>query len=278
MDATDVNLTRPSDVRAYLRAIDFTPGKSLGQNFLVDANLRDLILDASGVGPDDHAVEVGPGLGVMTEGLLRRANHVTAVELDFRLSEHLRHRFSDIRNLTLLQGDATECDWPELLHPGPARVISNLPYSVGSRVLYDLADPAAAPLSVTVMVQDDVADRLLAAPGTETYGLLSVRMGWTFTARRVRNVAAGCFLPPPRVGSAVVHLERREHPPATLRDFSVFERLVRFAFTRRRKQLKRILRDFGAANAEPPLDPTRRPETLTLEEWAALANVVADAT
>jgi 16S rRNA (adenine1518-N6/adenine1519-N6)-dimethyltransferase len=272
----DFSLTRPREVRAYLAAIGFSPSKSMGQNFLVDAHMRDLILDASGVGAEDSVVEVGPGLGVMTEGLIERARDVTAIELDFRLSEHLQHRFSDVRNLTLVNGDATKTDWAALLRPDPVRVISNLPYSVGSRILYDLANPAWAPLSVTVMLQSDVADRLLASAGSSLYGLLTVRMGWMFEIQRVRQVPGTCFLPPPKVGSSVVHLQRRDQPLADLLDTEVFEKLCRFAFTRRRKQLRGIVKDFGCDPAKIRLDLTRRPETLDLAAWAELAYRLAE--
>lgn len=268
------SLTRPGEVRAYLKAIQFSPGKSLGQNFLIDANMRDLILDASETGPDDRVVEVGPGLGVMTEGLLDRARHVLAIELDARLVDHLRRWFGDDPRLTLRHADATDTDWPAETRPDPVRVVSNLPYSVGSRVLYDLAAPERAPLSITVMVQRDVADRLLAPPGDGAYGLLTVRMAWAYDIRRVRNVPGTCFLPPPRVGSSVVHLTRRHRPPAELRDPVRFERLVKFAFTRRRKQLTAILRDMGAELSEMDLDLQRRPETLAPEEWARLSNAI----
>jgi 16S rRNA (adenine1518-N6/adenine1519-N6)-dimethyltransferase len=268
----DFSLTRPREVRAYLAAIGFSPSKSLGQNFLVDAHMRDLILDASGVGASDRVVEVGPGLGVMTEGLVERAKEVTAIELDFRLSEHLQQRFSEARNLTLIRDDATKSDWAALLRPDPVRVISNLPYSVGSRILYDLANPAWAPVSVTVMLQSDVADRLLAPAGSGLYGLLTVRMSWMFEIQRIRQVPGPCFLPPPKVGSSVVHLQRRGQPPVELLDADLFEKLCRFAFTRRRKQLRSIVKDFGFVPARLSLDLTRRPETLDLAAWAALAN------
>lgn len=273
MDAASVQLTRSSEVRAYLREIEFRPGKSLGQNFLVDANMRDLILDASEVGPEDQVVEVGPGLGVMTDGLVERAKSVTAIELDHRLAEHLRQRFAGVTTLTLHNADATEADWPALCRPDPVRVVSNLPYSVGSRILYDLANPAFTPLSVTVMVQSDVADRMLAGPGSDAYGLLSVRLGWAFDVHRVRNVPGACFHPAPRVGSSVVHLSRRSEPPAQLTDPDRFEQLVKFAFTRRRKQLGSILKEFGAEVARQKIDLSRRPETLSLEEWAEVANL-----
>lgn len=275
MDAREVQLTRPGEVRAYLRDLGFTPRKSMGQNFLVDAHLRDLIANASETAPGDRVVEIGPGLGVMTEALLDRGARVTAIELDFRLSEHLRHRFSEHRNLEVIEGDATQTDWAARLRPDPVRVVSNLPYSVGSRILYDLAHPARAPVSITVMVQRDVADRILAGPGEEAHGHLGVRMGWTFTATRIRNVSGSCFLPPPRVGSSVLHLRRRARAPAEVRDFATLEKLVAYAFTRRRKQLRSILRDFGCPEPATRQDLSRRPETLALEEWADLANAVA---
>jgi 16S rRNA (adenine1518-N6/adenine1519-N6)-dimethyltransferase len=124
------------------------------------------------------------------------------------------------------------------------------------------------------MLQSDVADRMLAAPATDLYGLLSVRMSWTFEISRVRNVPGNCFLPPPRVGSTVVHLQRRAKPPAKVTDFETFEKLSRFAFTKRRKQLRSILKSFGSQVDDLPIDATRRPETLTLEEWAALSNAI----
>jgi 16S rRNA (adenine1518-N6/adenine1519-N6)-dimethyltransferase len=268
MDARSVILTRPREVREYLAGLDFHPGKSLGQNFLIDANMRDLILDASRTGSGDTVIEVGPGLGVMTEGLLDRAASVTAIELDARLVDHLRNRFGPEERLTLIHQDATETDWAACCRPDPVRVVSNLPYSVGSRILYDLADPEIAPLSITVMVQTDVADRMLATPGSDAYGLLSVRLGWMFEIERVRNVPGACFHPAPRVGSSVVHLTRRSTPPAPVQDPDLFERLVKFAFTRRRKQMGRILKEFGMQVDAEVLDLSRRPETLTLEEWA----------
>lgn len=265
-------LTRAREVRQYLSDIGFAPSKSMGQNFLVDANMRDLILDASGIRKGETAVEVGPGLGVMTEGLIPRADHVTAIELDFRLAEHLRERFSGVGNLTLRNEDAVKTDWTTLLKSDPVRVISNLPYSVGSRILYDLAEPGCCPLSVTVMLQSDVADRILAPAGSELYGLLSVRMQWAFHATRVRNVPGNCFLPPPRVGSTVLHLERRDCFPAEVRNIKKFEELTRFAFTRRRKQLRGILKSLGVSVDKISIDLSRRPETLSLEEWALLSN------
>jgi 16S rRNA (adenine1518-N6/adenine1519-N6)-dimethyltransferase len=277
MDASSVCLTRSSEVRSYLASMQFRPGKSLGQNFLVDANMRDLILDASHTGPEDHVIEVGPGLGVMTEGLLQRAKSVTAIELDARLVEHLRMRFADEKKLTLHHQDATETDWSAVCRPDPVRVVSNLPYSVGSRILYELASPQFAPRSVTVMVQKDVADRMLASPGSDQYGLLSVRLGWAFHIERVRNVPGACFHPAPRVGSSVVHLIRRERPLAECSNPETLEKLVKFAFTRRRKQLGSILKEFGPMDLLEDFDLSRRPETLSLEEWARVSSSAAPA-
>jgi 16S rRNA (adenine1518-N6/adenine1519-N6)-dimethyltransferase len=274
------SLTRPRELRAYLDALGFHPSKSMGQNFLIDPHVRDAILDAAGVGPGDRVVEVGPGLGVMTEGLLERGASVLAIELDGRLVEHLRRWFGENPNLTLREGDATETDWAAALSPDPVHVVSNLPYSVGSRVLFDLAEPGHMPAGITVMVQSDVADRLCAAAGDEDYGLLTVRMAFPFAIRRVRNVPGTCFLPPPRVGSTVVHLARRPPEERPLADPAFFAELIKFAFSRRRKQLGTILRQFpGLAGLSPdglPLDLSRRPETLSPTEWAQTSDALSE--
>lgn len=273
-----LNLTRPAEIRAYLRGLGFTPSKSMGQNFLIDAHMRDLILDASGVAASDHVIEVGPGLGVMTEGLLERAASVLAIELDARLVQHLQGRLGDNPKLELRHQDATATDWGHELTAPRVRIVSNLPYSVGSRILYDLAAPGPRPLSITVMLQSDVAERLLAEPGSEAYGLLTVRMSWAYRIKRIRNVPGACFLPPPRVGSTVVHFERRERALCPLNDPERFTSLIKFAFTRRRKQLAKILRELNTEDIGSGLDLTRRPETLAPEEWARLSNHLADGT
>ncbi len=270
MDAQSFSLTRASELRAYLKAIDFRPGKSLGQNFLVDANMRDLILDASGAQAGEPVIEIGPGPGVMTEGLLDRSCQVLAIELDHRLCDHLLARFGDREAFSLREEDATRTPWTEL-GITESRVLSNLPYSVGSRILYDLAEPGRVPRSVTVMLQSDVADRILAQPASDQYGLLTLRLGWSFVPKRIRNVPGNCFWPPPRVGSTVLHLERRETAPAALEDPRRLEALLQFAFTRRRKQIGAIARE-GGFPLPGDLDSSRRPETLLLEEWAHWAN------
>ncbi len=273
------SLTRPRELRAYLDALGFHPSKSMGQNFLIDPHVRDAILDAAGVGEGDRVVEVGPGLGVMTEGLLERGASVLAIELDRRLVEHLQRWFGGNPKLTLREGDATETDWAAALAPDPVHVVSNLPYSVGSRVLFDLANPAHLPAGITVMVQSDVADRLCAVAGDEDYGLLTVRMAFAFAVRRVRNVPGTCFLPPPRVGSTVVHLARRPEAERPLADPAFFVELIKFAFSRRRKQIGTILRQFPATGGLSPdgleLDPSRRPETLSPGEWARISDRLA---
>lgn len=274
-------LTKPSSVRAYLLAHEFSPTKSLGQNFLVDQNVRDLIVRASGVAEGERVIEIGPGLGVMTEGLLAAGARIDAVEIDHRLCAHLKKQFPEAgERLRIHAQDATRTDWSALLAPRPVRVVSNLPYSVGSRVLYDLAAPGVCPRSITVMVQSDVAERLTARPGTKNWGVLGIRMAVHYTATTVHQVAGSCFVPPPRVGSSVVHLERRETPLVELSNPSRFEQIIKFAFTRRRKQLQRILKECDLISNDLDeqvlhdmgLKSTARPGELTLEEWAMITN------
>lgn len=281
MNSERPKLTSPREVRSYLQQRGLTPSKSMGQNFLIDGNIRDAILNAPGLQVGDRVIEVGPGLGVMTEGLLDRGVALTAIELDRHLIAHLEDYFCDRPELTLIHADATEVDWSEHLSPGPVHVISNLPYSVGSRILYDLAAPENCPQSITVMVQDDVALRICATANTESYGLLSIRMKLQYHARRIKKVPHSCFVPPPRIGSAVVYLEKRASSLLADCDAGMLESLLKHAFSRRRKQLGTILRSWAhpqAASAGAELDEAtlqRRPETFSPEEWVGLTQKIS---
>lgn len=275
-----MNPTRASEVRAWMAEHGFEPSKSLGQNFLVDANLRDQIIRVAGVGPEDEVVEIGPGLGALTGALVDRAAKVTAVEIDSRLADELRARFSERRNFTLIHSDALKVDLRTLLAGGTARVVSNLPYSVGSRILFELADGEIRPRSITVAVQREVADRLAAAVDSDDYGLLSVWMQSFYQVKVVRGLPPGCFMPPPRVDSAVVHLERLETPRCGPVDIGRYALVVKKAFEQRRKQLGSVFRKATAPLTLAPetlaaagIDPMARAETLAPEQWGVLCRL-----
>lgn len=275
-----MNRTSPSDVKAWCIGRGFHPNKTLGQNFLIDRNILSALADAVGVAPGARVLEVGPGLGVMTEELLRRGARVTAVEKDPALAAWLREslcrEFPD--TLELLEGDALDCDWPALLARGFSAFASNLPYSVGTRILMDLIGQPGAPDRLVTLVQREVADRFAAAPGTPARGTAAVWLQLDYDVRVERLVKPSCFWPPPEVTSAVVRMERHGRSTLNAEGKAFLRALSKQVFTQRRKQLGVVLRKAPAPfNALDParagIDPTRRAETLTLGEWEALASL-----
>lgn len=279
-----MNLTSPSQVYALLRRLDVEPSSALGQNFLIDIHIRDIIVDESGIGAGDVVLEIGPGLGVLTEVLARRAGRIIAVEKDGRLADYLRDTYGGQENVRIVHADALELDFGKLAEWGVTRVVSNLPYSVGSRILMELFALPCPPERMTVTVQMEVGERLAAGPGVDARGLLGV---WAQRAYKVdirKIISPTCFCPPPKVRSAVVRMERlAEYGEAGRAAFLQFTKGV-FAF--RRKQLGTILRRM-AGGLEPVavsraleatgIDPRTRPEMLTVDEWQALADRLTQA-
>ena len=273
-----MNRTSPSDVRAWCLARGFHPNKTLGQNFLIDRNILEAILDETGAGAGSRVLEVGPGLGVLTEGLLLRGARVTALEKDPALAAWLRESLCKAfpGALALLEGDALEADWGALLAQGFDAFASNLPYSVGTRILMELLGHADAPARLVMLVQREVADRLAAPPGSPARGTASVWAQLDYDVRVARLVKPACFWPPPEVTSAVVTMTRHGRSTLGPAGKAFLRALVKQAFTQRRKQLGTVLRKspepFRALDpAAAGIDPARRAETLALAEWEALA-------
>ena len=273
-----MNRTSPSDVRAWCQARGFHPNKTLGQNFLIDRNILEAIVAETGAREGSRVLEVGPGLGVLTEGLLRRGARVTAVEKDPALAAWLREslckEFPD--TLELHEGDALEADWGTLLAQGFDAFASNLPYSVGTRILMELLGYDNAPARLVMLVQREVADRLAAPPNSPDRGTASVWAQLDYDVRVARLVKPACFWPPPEVTSAVVTMTRHERSTLDAPGKTFLRALVKQVFTQRRKQLGTVLRKapepFRNLNPEAAgIDPTRRAETLSLSEWEALA-------
>jgi len=190
-----MNLTSPSQVRAFLAEIGFTPSRRLGQNFLIDRNVLEIIVGTAELGSTDQVLEVGPGLGVVTEELVRRAGRVIAVEKDRRLFGYLEGKFKGVPTLSLVNADMLDIDTDELPGWDGRKVVSNLPYSVGSRILVNLMSATASPERIVVTVQLEVAQRLVAPPGNKQYGVLSVWAQAGYDVRLVRKVSPGCFWP-----------------------------------------------------------------------------------
>ena len=275
------NLTRPSEVRALLTQLDFHPSRVLGQNFLIDRNILNILLDAAELRPDDAVVEVGPGLGVLTAALLERAAAVTAVEKDNRLAPYLRARFADEPRLTLIHSDVLECDLPALFPRPGGKLVANLPYAIAARLLVELTALPHPPATIVVTIQREVADRLAAAPATDDYGLLSILMQRHYAVATVKHVAPSCFWPPPEVHSSIAKLVRRPAPLGGPADELALRELLRHAFSRRRKTMARSLRDLVAAPlpalAQAGIAPAARAEELAPEAWPALLRALPPA-
>jgi len=270
-----VTLTR-TEVRSILDRHGLRPKRSLGQNFVVEPNTVRRIVELAGVGPGDQVVEVGPGVGSLTLALLEAGAAVTAVEVDDALVGALeevvsRSPYADLR---IVGGDALTVDWGRLLGDRARswNLVANLPYNISVPLVCDLLDGVEAIGRMLVMVQREVAARLVARPGDAAYGLPSVKVSYHAEARTVGRVPPSVFLPRPRVESALVEIVRRPAPLVDV-DPQVLFGVVRAGFGQRRKMLRRSLRNLideeGLIVAG--VDPTARAEDLGLDDWAAVA-------
>jgi len=282
-----MNLTSPSQVKAWCIENGFHPNKVLGQNFLIDQNALKAIVDAGLEGTGNRVLEIGPGLGVLTEEMLKRGCEVTAIEKDPVLAERLVQEAKAKvegeqwwKNLKVIAGDALDWigDWEtrdagqkegQDVHPSTSTrdfafsvMVSNLPYQAGTRILLELVKARQLP-SMTVLVQTEVAERLAAGPGSKTRGLAGVWAQLDYDVRVVRKVAASCFWPRPEIGSSVVRLDRHNRNISLSKEErALFHRLTKQAFEHRRKQLGSIFKDMIQSSA--------RAEELSNEDWIEL--------
>ena len=247
-----------------------------GQNFLIDKNIVRKIVRLAQLQPGETVLEIGPGRGVLTEALLEASGQVVAIEVDGALCAHLRETLRARPNFQLIEGDALAFDYA--LVPSPFLVVANLPYYVSTPLLFRLLEQRKRIDRMALMLQEEVAVRLAAAPGGREYGALSIAAQLWCDVRVAFKVSASCFRPKPQVGSAVVALTPLAQPRVAVRDEKVFFKVVRGGFAHRRKALLNSLRDEGFAAAptaaaleKTGIDPRRRAETLSLAEFAALA-------
>ena len=269
-----MNLTSPSQVKAWCIENGFHPNKVLGQNFLIDQNALKAIVDAGleGLGSLEglgglEVLEIGPGLGVLTEEMLKRGCHVTAIEKDPILAARLKESLGNPEGLTVVEGDAL--DWIaktfqtfQTSQTCFSCMISNLPYQAGTRILLELVK-ARELQSMTVLVQTEVAERLAAKEGTKTRGLAGVWAQLDYDVRIVRKVSASCFWPRPEIGSSVVRLDRHDRNLGlSAEERDLFHRLTKQAFEHRRKQLGSVFKDM--------IQSTARAEELSNEDWIEL--------
>jgi 16S rRNA (adenine1518-N6/adenine1519-N6)-dimethyltransferase len=259
--------------------------RSLGQNFLVDPNLQRRIVEAITPEPDDEVMEIGPGLGALTRHLAGRVRRLVLVELDDALAERLEREYAGEPSVEVVHADVLTVPLEQISNdPARLKVIGNIPYNITTPILFSLLERRPRPREIVIMIQREVADRILAPPGSKTYGALAVGVQAVADAERVLNVGRGAFRPVPDVESSVVRITPHPPPPLSEADELRLRRLTRAAFGQRRKQLQRILRDAYGLDLEQVerlgqemrLDLRDRPETLSPERFIELARRLPD--
>ena len=282
-----MNLVSPLMVGNLLDDLDVKPSKALGQNFLVDRNVLAILLKALAPTKKDNILEIGPGLGVITEQIIKKSARVIAVEKDRRLHQHLVEKFQAGKDVTVVCADVLDMDIRALIQGAFTggcvvdKVVSNLPYSVGSRILMDIVRLDFPPAKIVITVQKEVAERLAAAEGSKVRGLLGVWTQLLYDVSLVKTVSRTCFLPRPEVESAIVLLSRRDSCALIPEQRKVFCDLTKFAFTQRRKRLTTVLHNApgglhverGKAKRlllELGISESIRPEAMSNEEWCTL--------
>lgn len=280
------NLANPAVIRDIMRRHGFRFSKKMGQNFIIDAHLCPRIAEAAGAGPDVAALEIGPGIGVLTAELAKRCGRVVAVELDKRLPAVLAETLAEFPNVEVVCGDILRLDLHELFRDKfsgmDVIVCANLPYYITSPVLMALLEAKLPVRSITVMVQKEAAERICAPMPGRQAGAITAAIRWRSVPRLLFAVKPGCFMPPPGVMSAVIRLDMLESPPFEA-DEAVLFRVVKAAFSQRRKTLENCLSS-GLAIPKPQaagilgqagIPPSTRAEQLSLADFAAIANAMS---
>ena len=286
-----MKLYAPSTIAEIKQRHNFQLSKSLGQNFITDKSVIDRIVEGSGAGEDDLIIEIGPGIGVLTAEAAETAARVVAIEIDKKLIPILAETLADYDNIRVINQDILKTDLNEIIKEereagnftGGVKIIGNLPYYITTPIIMELLENGVEADSITIMMQKEVADRIKAEPGGKTYGALSVAVQYYCTVDHVASVPKEVFVPRPKVDSTVLSLTVRDERPVELIDEKVFFACIKGGFGQRRKTLLNSLTGVcGLAKEivkevleEAGVDPVRRAETLSIEEFAAIANGVA---
>lgn len=288
-----MHLGNPTNTIAVLNRYGFSFQKKFGQNFLIDENVVGKIVRDAGVTKDDFVLEIGPGIGTMTQILCENAREVVAVEIDDKLIPILTEdTLSWYDNVTVIHEDILKLDIVKLANERnggkPIKVVANLPYYITTPIIMGLFESHVPLDSITIMVQKEVADRMQVGPGTKDYGALSLAVQYYAKPQIILNVPASCFMPRPNVDSAVIQLTRYEKPPVEVKDEHLMFRLIRASFNQRRKTMTNSVgnspelsvskEQMAAALEKCGLSATVRGEALTLAQFAELANVLSEDT
>ena len=281
-------LGNPKYTIEVLQKYHFVFQKRFGQNFLIDEHVLEKIIESSGITKDDFILEIGPGIGTMTQYLAEAAREVAAVEIDSSLIPILKDTLKDWDNVSVINNDILKTDIKKIADEKnggkPVKVVANLPYYITTPIIMGLFEKNVPVDSITVMVQKEVADRMQVGPGTKDYGALSLAVQYYAKPEIVANVPPNCFMPRPKVGSAVIRLTRHEQCPVEVEDEKFMFRVIRASFNQRRKTLANGLNnapdiqvskeDIAKALEELGVGASIRGETLTLEQFAQLSNIL----
>ncbi len=280
-------LGNPQNTIAILNKYEFIFQKKFGQNFLIDTHVLEKIIRAANITKDDFIIEIGPGIGTMTQYLCEAAREVVAVEIDKNLIPILENdTLAEYDNVTVINEDILKVDLNKLVQERnngrPVKIVANLPYYITTPIIMGLFEKETPIENITVMVQKEVADRMQTGPGSKDYGALSLAVQYYSEPYIVANVPANCFMPRPKVGSAVIQLKKHAEPPVQVDDAKLMFKLIRASFNQRRKTLQNGLNnsselDFSKERIAEAIEaiglqPSIRGEKLSLEEFAALAN------
>ncbi len=290
------NLGNPTNTIEILKKYNFNFQKKYGQNFLIDSNVLERIIEAAEITKNDLVLEIGPGIGTMTQYLAEHAREVVAVEIDETLVPILKDTLSPYDNVTVINDDILKVDLKKLADERndgrPIKVVANLPYYITTPIIMGLFENEVPLKSITIMIQKEVADRMQAGPGTKDYGALSLAVQFYAKPEVVLQVSPGCFIPKPNVGSSVIRLTRYKEMPIKVQDEKKLFSLIRASFNQRRKTLVNGLGNAGAlknasgksvpvtkedvqnALAKMELSPTIRGEALTLEQFARISELL----
>ena len=285
-----MNLSNPTNTLAVIKKYDFVFQKKYGQNFLIDDNIVEKIVREAGVTKDDFVLEIGPGIGTMTQILAANAREVAAVEIDDNLIPILKETLAEFDNVSVIHNDILKVDIKALAEEKnngrPIKVVANLPYYITTPIIMGLFESGVPIDSITIMVQKEVADRMQVGPGTKDYGALSLAVQFYAKPEIVVNVPPTCFIPRPNVGSAVIRLTRHENVPVDVKDEKLMFKIIRASFNQRRKTLANGLSNSSEIHLSKEVitssieklgrGPSIRGEALTLSEFATLSNIIYD--
>lgn len=257
-----------------MRSYNVKPKQSLGQNFLVDQNIAENIIDAIGPQKDDYVIEIGPGYGILTRELLKRTDHLTAIEIDRRLAEKIETEFELGDHFKLIHKDFLKVDLEELAARNKLRVLGNVPYNITSPIMFKVLESRSVVHDLTMLIQTEVANRVVAEPNCKDYGILAVVSQAYADCKKLLNVPRTVFHPKPKIESTLINWTFTDERSKRIKDHEFFRTVVRKAFGQRRKMLRKSLKEI-LVDKETSFDDTLRPEHLSVEDWITFTNELA---